>query len=111
MESLTEEITEQSVRLNFKALNNEAEYAALIAGLKSAKEARALSVVPLCDSQLVVSQYNGEFNTKKDRMESYLKVVKDLEKIQELQTFAHPLGGKFCSRCIVLFSVHFRSRA
>ena len=43
------EIIEQSIRLGFKASNNEAEYEALIAGLKLAVAAEAGEVIVFCD--------------------------------------------------------------
>lgn len=49
------EIIEQSIRLGFKASNNEAEYEALIAGLKLAAAAEADEVIVFCDSQLIVN--------------------------------------------------------
>ena len=44
------EILEQSIRLGFTASNNEAEYEALIAGLKLAVAAEADEVIIFCDS-------------------------------------------------------------
>lgn len=46
--------------LSFKATNNEAEYEALIRGLRS-KVIGATSLHAYCDSQLVVNQVKGEY--------------------------------------------------
>jgi len=62
---------EQAVKFNFPASNNEAEYEALIAGLQAV---RALSVGNLrikCDSQLIVNQTTGEYETRDERMIKY----------------------------------------
>ena len=64
----------------FTASNNEAEYEALIAGLRLAQGVGANEVVAYCDSQLVVNQFNGDYEAKDSRMEAYLEVVKDLAK-------------------------------
>ncbi|XP_024016294.1 uncharacterized protein LOC112089770 [Eutrema salsugineum] len=48
----TGELLEQSFRLDFPASNNEAEYEALIAGLRLAKEIGAQHLHAFCDSQL-----------------------------------------------------------
>ena len=44
-----------ALRFTFKALNNEAEYEALLAGLRLAKELQVDSLIVYNDSKLVVS--------------------------------------------------------
>ena len=56
-----ETVIEQSIRLDFKISNNEAEYEAILAGLKSAKTLEARRLIVYCDSLLVASQINGEY--------------------------------------------------
>jgi len=80
LESPTSEILEQSFRLLFTASNNEAEYEALIVGLRLAQGVGADEVIAYYDSQLVVNQFNGDYEAKDSRMEAYLEVVKDLAK-------------------------------
>lgn len=46
---------EKSLRLGFRASNNEAEYEALISGLKTAQQLGAEKVEIFSDSNLVVS--------------------------------------------------------
>ena len=48
--------------------NNEAEYGALIFGLKSLLKLSILNIVIYSDSELVVKQVNGEYKVKNDRM-------------------------------------------
>lgn len=72
------EVIEQPFRLDFVASNNEAEYEALIAGLRLVTAVRAKQVHAYCNSQLVANQYSGEYETRDERMEAYSKVVKDL---------------------------------
>ncbi|CAA7057629.1 unnamed protein product [Microthlaspi erraticum] len=76
--SPTGEVIEQSFRLGFVASNNEAEYEALIAGLRLAIGIGVNEINAFSDSQLVTSQYSGEYEAKEERMEAYLKVVRDL---------------------------------
>jgi len=52
----------------------------LNAGLRLAQGVGADEVVAYCDSQLVVNQFNGDYEAKDSRMEAYLEVVKDLAK-------------------------------
>ncbi|XP_059277660.1 uncharacterized protein LOC132031765 [Lycium ferocissimum] len=61
-----------------KITKNEAEYEAVIAGLKLALEYGAESVKVHCDSQLVVNQVNGTFSIKEPRMQKYQTQISDL---------------------------------
>ncbi|KAF8098772.1 hypothetical protein N665_0258s0005 [Sinapis alba] len=79
LQSPTSELIEQSFRLGFAASNNEAEYKALIAGLRLAKVVGAKRVQVFCDSQLVTSQFSGDYEAKNERMDAYLGVVKKLK--------------------------------
>ncbi|XP_022880864.1 uncharacterized protein LOC111398160 [Olea europaea var. sylvestris] len=67
-----------TVRFGFKASNNAAEYEALLAGLRLAKQMQVKRVLASSDSQLVVSQVNENFATKDSSMAAYLKLVLDL---------------------------------
>ncbi|XP_028073084.1 uncharacterized protein LOC114275267 [Camellia sinensis] len=66
---------EKSIHLGFKASNNEAEYEALIAGLKLAVTMEADEVVVFFDSQLIVNQATGEYAARDERMIVYVKKV------------------------------------
>ena len=69
---------EQSFRLGFSASNNEAEYESLIAGLRLARSIGARKISALSDSQLVTSQFHGEYEARNERMEAYLTVLKEI---------------------------------
>ena len=72
-----------SFRLGFKASNNEAEYEALITGLKTAFDLGARNVEVYSDSRLAVNQVQGSFEVQDSQMKEYLKVTKaDHGKIQ-----------------------------
>ncbi|XP_010451519.1 PREDICTED: uncharacterized protein LOC104733653 [Camelina sativa] len=76
--SLTGKILEQSFRLAFSASNNDAEYEALIAGLRLAHGIGVKKIQAYCNSQLVTHQFSGDYATRHARMDAYLKVVCDL---------------------------------
>ncbi|XP_024004920.1 uncharacterized protein LOC112082059 [Eutrema salsugineum] len=84
--SPTGEILEQSFRLNFHASNNEAEYEALIAGIRLVQGIGVRKIRTFCDSQLVSCQFNGEYEAKDGRMGAYLKVVREfVQKFDEFE--------------------------
>lgn len=53
--SLEEDIFEYAMRFKFQTCNNEAEYEALVAGIRMCKAAGAIKIDAMSDSQLVVS--------------------------------------------------------
>ena len=69
---------EHSFRLGFKASNNEAEYEALLAELKTVLGIGARNVEAYSDSRLVVNQVQGSFKARDSRMKEYLQVVKQV---------------------------------
>ena len=74
------EMLEQAVRLGFGASNNEAEYEALLHGLRAAKRLGAGFLNVRCDSQLIVNQLIGEYVAKDEMMMAYRDLAKDLLK-------------------------------
>ena len=64
------------IRLDFPTTNNEAEYKALVVGLDLTKAAGVENVVVHCDSQVITSQINGDYECKNERMKRYLEEVK-----------------------------------
>ncbi|PNX86818.1 gag-pol polyprotein, partial [Trifolium pratense] len=71
---------EQSLRFAFKASNNQAEYEALIAGMKLAKEMEVKNLRAMSDSQLVTNQVSGKFQTKEPQLIKYVEGVQSLAK-------------------------------
>ena len=61
-----------SLRLDFSATNNEAEYEALFTGMAMVQRMGGKSVKLFLDSRLVVSQVKEEFEAKDERMQGYL---------------------------------------
>ena len=62
--------------LDFPTTNNEAEYEALVASLDLARATGAKNMIMHCDSQVITSQINGDYECRKERMKNYLEEVK-----------------------------------
>ncbi|XP_020420718.1 uncharacterized protein LOC109949474 [Prunus persica] len=69
---------EYALRFKFQTSNNEAEYEALLAGLRLAKEMDARKIQIFSDSQLVVHQVNQDFTAKDASMTAYLQHARHL---------------------------------
>ncbi|GKE40151.1 reverse transcriptase domain-containing protein [Tanacetum coccineum] len=67
-----------AIRLNFASTNNEAEYEALLAGLRIAEKMKVRALKAKVDSKLVACQLNGEFVASSEGMAKYLAKAKDL---------------------------------
>ena len=65
------------IRLDFPTTNNEAEYEALMVGLDLAKAAGAENMIIHCDSQVITSQINDDYECRNERMKKYLEEVKN----------------------------------
>ena len=78
-------IIEKSLRLDFSATNNEAEYEALLMGMAMIQRMNGKSVKVFSDSRLVVGQVKGEFEAKDERMQGYLSQVRCLQ--SEFESF------------------------
>ena len=72
-----------ALRLEFPSTNNEAEYEALIAGLRIAKELNIKMLLIFSDSQLVVCQVKKEYQAKEGNLPAYLsktwKLLEDFD--------------------------------
>ncbi|WOL10922.1 branched-chain-amino-acid aminotransferase 3, chloroplastic-like [Canna indica] len=66
---------EKPLQFQFKAGNNQAEYEALIIGLKLAQEVKARSIVVKSDSQLIVGQVNDTYQSRDSSLERYLSLI------------------------------------
>ncbi|XP_073120297.1 uncharacterized protein [Henckelia pumila] len=66
-----------AVRLDFRASNNEAEYEAVLIGLRAAKQAGAARVHLYSDSQLVAQQVNGTYEVKNEKLKEYMRAIEE----------------------------------
>ena len=71
------------------ATNNDAEYQALILGLKECKDKNIRKLICSLDSLLIVQQLNGEYKVKNSRMRTYWNEVKQLEKSFDEISYIH----------------------
>ncbi|GJY32392.1 reverse transcriptase domain-containing protein [Tanacetum coccineum] len=67
-----------TLHLNFSNFNNDAEYEALLAGLRIAKEMQVKDIHAFVDSKLVASQVEGSYDAKGARMVKYREKVLEL---------------------------------
>ncbi|GJU46091.1 reverse transcriptase domain-containing protein [Tanacetum coccineum] len=67
-----------ALRFRFDATNNEAEYEALIAGLRIAEQMGIKNLQANMESRLVANQVNGSYIAKESGMIHYLEKVKTL---------------------------------
>ncbi|GJU33088.1 reverse transcriptase domain-containing protein [Tanacetum coccineum] len=74
-----------ALRLNFTSTNNEAEYEALLAGLRMARKIKVRNIDVKVDSKLVASQINGSYVASSTNMIKYLATTKEC--IAEFETF------------------------
>nr|GEY65440.1 reverse transcriptase domain-containing protein [Tanacetum cinerariifolium] len=75
-----------ALRFQFAASNNEAEYEALIAGLRIATQMGVKNIQVNVDSKLVANQVLGTYVAKEDNMIKYLKIAKGL--VSGFKTFS-----------------------
>ena len=61
-------VIEKSLRLDFPATNNEAEYETLLEGMAMVQRIGGKSIKLFSDSRLIVSQVKREFEAKDERM-------------------------------------------
>ena len=72
-------IIEKSLRLDFSATNNEAEYEALLVRMVMMQKMGGKSIEIFSDSRLIVGQVKGELKAKDGRMQEYLNQVRHLK--------------------------------
>ena len=73
-----EDVLKYRVQLKFLVTNNEAEYEAILMGLRIAQAFGVKNILLRNDSQLVIGQVKGDFEAKKARMQKYLKLTNQL---------------------------------
>ncbi|GKC44813.1 reverse transcriptase domain-containing protein [Tanacetum coccineum] len=67
-----------ALRFEFETTNNEAEYEALLAGLRIVKEMEIRELIIFVDSQLVANQVKGLFEARQPTIKQYLEKMIDL---------------------------------
>ena len=67
---------EQAIQLDFPASNNEVEYNAILVGIDLAFSVSLEKIIIQSDSQPVVGQVNGKYETRDQRMTKYVCQVK-----------------------------------
>ena len=82
-------IIEKSLRLEFSATNNEAEYEALLQGMAMVQKMGGKIVEMFSDSRLVVGQVKGESEARDVRIQEYLSQVKRLRPSFDLFSLSH----------------------
>ena len=90
-----EKITiEKSLRLNFSATNNEAEYEVLLRGMVMVQKMGGKAVRVFSDSKLVVGQVRGDLEARDPRMQEYLGQVRSIREKFEVFDLSHvPRSG------------------
>ncbi|CAL9025496.1 unnamed protein product [Prunus brigantina] len=84
-------LLEQAITIGFPTSNNEAEYEALLTGMRLSNEAKELTIKKLAiysDSQLITNQASGEYMAKHPMMILYLDKVQKL--LKAFPTFKYP---------------------
>ena len=90
--SLEKLTIEKSLRLGFLAMNNEAEYEALLEGIRMVQRMGGKAIKVFSDSRLVVGQVGGELEAKDERMQGYLNQIRLLQSKFELFSLHHIPG-------------------
>ena len=85
---------EKSLRLNFSATNNEAEYEALMCGMMMVKKMGGNAVRVFSDLKLVVRQVRGDLKARDSRIQEYLGQVRSIQDKFEVFDLSHvPRSG------------------
>ncbi|XP_073019388.1 uncharacterized protein [Primulina eburnea] len=65
-----------ALRIDSRVTNNEAEYEAVLAGIRAAQEVVASWIILYSDSQLITQQIKGVYEAKDDWMLKYLQLIR-----------------------------------
>ena len=85
---------EKSLRLNFSATNNEAEYEALLMGIMMVQKMGGKAVRVFSDSKLVVGQVRGDLEARDSRTQEYLCQIRSIQEKFEVFDLSHiPSSG------------------
>ena len=70
---------EKSIRLGFSAMNEEAEYEALLIRIAMVQKMEGKTIEVFSDSRLIVGQVKGELEARDLRMQRYLNQARRLQ--------------------------------
>ena len=87
-------IIEKSLRLGFSAMNNEAEYEALLMGMSMVQKMGGKVVEVFSDSRLIVGQVKGELEAQDARIQEYLSQVRRVQTKFESFDLSHIPRGE-----------------
>ncbi|XP_068504640.1 uncharacterized protein [Phaseolus vulgaris] len=71
LEGPDEIVIEQALKFDFKTSNNQAEYEAILAGLRLAPELEITKLICKSDSRLVIGQLNDEYEVRESFLQRY----------------------------------------
>ncbi|GJQ95750.1 reverse transcriptase domain-containing protein [Tanacetum coccineum] len=78
-----------ALRFEFETTNNEAEYEALLAGLRISEEMEIKSLVIFVDSKLIVNRVKGFFEARQPAIKQYLERTKEVLKSFDTYSIEH----------------------
>ena len=85
---------EKSLRLNFSATNNEAEYETLLMGMMMVQRMGGKAAMVFSNSKLVVGQVRGDLEARDSRMQEYLCQIRIIQEKFEVFDLSHiPRSG------------------
>ena len=85
---------DKSLRLNFSATYNEAEYEALLMGMMMVQKIGGKAVKVFSDSKLVVGQVRGDLEARDSRMQEYLCQIRSIQEKFKVFYLSHiPRSG------------------
>ena len=76
-------VIEQALKFDFKTSNNQAEYEAILVGLRLAQELEITKLICKSDYRLVIGQLNDEYEVRESFLQRYYHLVK-----QSISTFS-----------------------
>jgi ribonuclease HI len=68
---------EYSLKFEFQTSNNQAEYETCLARIRAAKELGATAITLCSDSQILVSQIQGDYQAKEPLLQKYVSMVRE----------------------------------
>src|ERR1051325_10307850 len=92
LEGPGEMVLEYSLRFGFSTSNNQAEYEALLAGLRLTLEVGVTHLLVRTDSQLVAGRVDGSFQTKDPTLAKYVQQAVPLGRRFEVFEICHIVG-------------------